>query len=326
MKNIYSLFLKSLAVFFTSTSLFAQPVLKPSIGLSSLPADNTPICNIVCANYNINTEGLPAGDTIPQFQFYTLTGTPYDAQSLLSSGKPLCIVAGSFTCPIWRGKITDLNNLIATYGSQVNFLVVYVVEAHPNTPDVSPYSCNVWTTSQNQTENVLYLQPTTYGDRKTVATDMINNTCGCMQTFNCPMVIDGPCNEYWTTFGEAPNNAYLINPLNGTIYCKHGWFNQAPNDMGTCISSLLATLSSVEEQTALENVSVYPNPSTGEFIVSGLRSAVELSLYNVLGEKILSQNIASQEETITVNETNGMYFYKLQDENGNISSGKLIIK
>lgn len=310
-----------------STSLIAQPVLKPSIGLSSLPADNTPICNIVCGNYNFNNEGLAVGDTIPQFQFYTLSGTPYDAQSLLNTGKPLCIVAGSFTCPVWRGKITELNNLISTYGSQVNFLVVYVVEAHPNSPDVSPYSCNVWVTSQNQTEGVLYLQPTTYGARKQVATDMMNNTCNCMQTFNCPMVIDGPCNEFWTTFGEAPNNAYLISPIDGTVYCKHGWFNQAPNNMGTCIISLLATLS-VNEQNSLANVSLYPNPvADGTFTLSGLTASAELSVYNVLGEKIQSEMLtASSETVVSLSAAKGMYFYKLTDANGNVSSGKLIVE
>jgi len=100
--------LPSLLIF--TFSLFAQPQLKPSIGLAALPNDNDAICNIVCSpsSWNFNTEGFLVGDTIPQFQFYTLTGTPYDAQSLLNTGKPLCIVAGSFTCPVWRGKVTEL--------------------------------------------------------------------------------------------------------------------------------------------------------------------------------------------------------------------------
>ena len=169
---------------------------------------------------------------------------------------------------MWRGKIAALNTLISTYGSQVNFLVVYVVEAHPNTPDVSPYNCQVWTTSQNQTEGVLYLQPTTYGQKKTIVTDMMNNTCSCMPAINAPVIIDGPCNEFWLTFGPAPNNAYLINPLDGTVACKHGWFNQAPLNMATCIDSLLLMLTDVKEQNAKENVSVYPNPSNGKFQIS----------------------------------------------------------
>lgn len=313
--------------FIISTSLIAQPVLKPSIGLSSLPPDTTPICNIVCGNYNFDNEGLSVGDTIPHFRFYTLNGTPYDAQLLLNTGKPLCIIAGSFTCPVWRGKINELNNLISIYGSQVNFLVVYVVEAHPKAPDVSPYSCNVWVTSQNQADGVLYLQPTTYGSRKQIATDMISNTCACMQTFNCPMVIDGPCNEFWTTFGEAPNNAYLINPINGTVYCKHGWFNKPPNNMGACIDSLLSVLSTNEHDPFL-NVSIYPNPVVnGKVTISGLTFSVELSIYNIFGEKVHREIInASSEISTSFEEAKGMYFYKLIDTNGNVLSGKLVVE
>src|ERR1051325_7742184 len=326
MQKIYFSFLGIII----SAAVIAQPVLKPSIGLSALPADSTSICNIVCSgNYSQNgfaNTGLQVGDTIPQFQFYTLNGTPYDAQSLLNTGKSLCIIAGSYTCPVWRGKIADINTLMATYGAQVNFLVVYVVEAHPMSPDISPYSCNVWNPSQNQTDGVMYLQPTTYGQRKATAQDMINNTCSCITPFTAPMVIDGSCNEFWTTFGPAPNNAYLINPLDGTVYCKHGWFNQAPNNMSSCISSLLSVLA-VNEENNPENISLYPNPSAdGNFFISGLTSGSELSIYNVLGEKIFSEKINPDEISFSVNRPAGIYSYQLTDKNGNCSSGKIIIE
>ena len=104
------------------------------------------------------------------------------------------------------------------------------------------------------------------------------------------MVIDGPCNEFWTTFGHAPNSAYLINPLNGTVYCKHGWFNKAPNNMSTCIASLLGVLD-VNENNAEENISVYPNPSTGKFQVSSIKYQVSsMEIYNALGEKVFYSN------------------------------------
>src|ERR1051326_6851448 len=112
MKKLYPSFIGIII----SAAAIAQPQLKPSIGLSALPGDNTSICTPVCSgNYSQNgfaNTGLQVGDTIPQFQFYTLNGTPYDAQSLLNTGKPLCIIAGSYTCPVWRGKISDINTLM----------------------------------------------------------------------------------------------------------------------------------------------------------------------------------------------------------------------
>ena len=330
MKKIYSTFFGIVL----SASLFAQLQLKPAIGPTSLPNDNDAICSITCSpsSWNFNTDGLLVGDTIPQFQFYSLNGTPTDALTLLQTGKPLCIVAGSFTCPVWRGKIAALNTLISTYGSQVNFLVVYVVEAHPMSPDVSPYSCNVWNPSQNQTDGVMYLQPTTYGQRKATATDMMNNICTCIPAINAPMVIDGPCNDFWLNLGPAPNNAYLINPIDGTVYCKHGWFNQAPNDMGVCISNLLAVLS-VNEESSSENISLYPNPSAdGKIQVSSLKSQVSsLMIYNTLGEKIYSadnfQIGSSSNFQIDLSaQPKGIYFFKLTDDANTNSSGKLIIE
>ena len=328
MKKIYTLF----SAIGISASLYAQLQLKPAIGPVSLPNDNDAICAITCSasSWNFNTDGLLVGDTIPQFQFYSLNGTPADALSLLQTGKPLCIVAGSFTCPVWRGKIAALNTLVSTYNSQVNFLVVYVVEAHPNTPDVSPYSCQVWTTSQNQTDGVLYLQPTTYGGKKQIAADMMNNTCTCIPAINAPMVIDGPCNDFWLTFGPAPNNAYLINPLDGTVACKHGWFNQAPLNMATCIDSLLQVLS-VNEQSSKQASSVFPNPFSAAAVIKTESPAAnaELKVFDMFGKEVMKQEVPSGTKNIPVargNLTAGIYFYTLENKEGTLSSGKFIIE
>ncbi len=303
----------------------AQATLKPSIGLSSLPADNTPICNPTCSSsYNFNTDGLQVGDTIPDFTFYTLSGTPYNAQTLINSGKPLCLVAGSYTCPVWRGKITTLNTLISTYGSQVNFLVVYVCEAHPESPDISPYSCSVWNPNP---PSVAYLQPTTYGGRKTVLTDMVNNTCSCVTTVNCPIVIDGPCNQYWAKFGPAPNNAYLIRPDKGTVFCKHGWFNQVPNDMGACIDSLL-TIMGVKNLQAEIKADVYPNPASGRvtFSVSGFGSSYNISIFDIAGQKVRAISSLSQPSfELETAELNGVYFFRIESPE-HLFNGKLIIQ
>ncbi|MBI3501441.1 MAG: T9SS type A sorting domain-containing protein [Bacteroidetes bacterium] len=329
MKKLFTL---TSAILF-SIALFSQATLAPTIGVSVLPPDNSSVCTPACSgSYNFDTDGYLVGTLIPDFTLYTISGTPYNAQTLINTGKPLCIVAGSYTCPVWRGKTDSLNMLFSKYGSKVNFLVVYVCEAHPKSPDVSPYSCNVWDPNPN---TIKYLQETTYGQRKATATDMVNNTCACYTPANpsIPMVIDGPCNEFWTHFGPAPNNAYLINPADGKVYCKHGWFDKAPNEMAPCIDQLLAVLTSVNEPNVSSTISVYPNPSAdGRFTVSGLRSAVSgLEIYNVFGEKVFASTIQpSNNSTIQVSlpsgTGHGIYFYKLSDENGTVSSGKIIIE
>ena len=47
---------------------------------------------------------------------------------------------------------------------------------------------------------------------------------------DAPVYLDGPCNEWWSVYGYAPNNAYLID-TDGTIAVQHGWFDRAPHDI-----------------------------------------------------------------------------------------------
>ncbi|MGI8893787.1 MAG: T9SS type A sorting domain-containing protein [Bacteroidia bacterium] len=210
----------------------AQPVLKPSIGLTALPADNDLVCNIQVYTGSFASSGFNTGDTIPHFKLYSLNGAELDIATELSAGKPVLLIAGSYTCPVFRNKVPNINNIVATYGSSISTYIIYTVEAHP-VVDVSPYSGNVWTTAQNLNSNILYQQPSTYGQRKSVVTDMMSNL-----TINAPVYIDGPCNEWWNNFGPAPNNAYLIRP-DGVIFSKHAWYHQAPDNIVSDIDSLL---------------------------------------------------------------------------------------
>jgi hypothetical protein len=57
-----------------------------------------------------------------------------------------------------------------------------------------------------------------------------------------PIYIDGPCNNWWSTYGPAPNNSYLID-TNGVVVSKHGWFDKYPDNIYCDIDSLLGTTS-----------------------------------------------------------------------------------
>jgi hypothetical protein len=215
--------------------VYAQgPVLQPSIGLSALPSDSDSICPIPVYTGSFYTSGLAVGATIPDFTLYKLNGDSVNMQTELQDGLPVLLVSGSYTCPVFRQRVADLNNMMSTYLGQLKAFVVYAVEAHPIV-DPSPYSGNVWVTTQNQNDGVLYRQPVTYGQRKAMVDTMLMNI-----TINADVLIDGPCNNWWNTFGPAPNNAYLID-TNGVIFAKHGWFHKLPDNMYCDIDSLLGT-------------------------------------------------------------------------------------
>jgi hypothetical protein len=295
--------------------------LKPSIGMASLPADNATVCPIATYGGGYNNSGYKAGDTIPHFQLFDKEGTAYDVLNILQTGKPLLLIGGSYTCPVFRQKFNKIKQIAATFTNQINVLVVYVVEAHPKSPDPSPYSGNVWTTSENQSEGILYLQPTTYGERKQIVTEMLANPS---YTLNVPVVIDGPCNAWWKNYGPAPNNAYLIKP-DGVVYKKHAWFDKNPDNMTNDINALLAT-TSVPTNILNEPV-LYPNPAQSFLKVDfGIAvSPVHIGIYDYSGKKIMElSEVNFRENQIDVSHLHpGLYFYEIKSDGLN-SSGKFI--
>lgn len=213
---------------------YAQPYLKPSIGLASLPADNEPICNIPVYLGNYDTSGYAIGDTIADFTLYKTNGTPVHMQSVLQMHRPILLVAGSYTCGEFRSKVADINNMATFYSGLLNIIVVYTPEAHPNN-DICPYTGTVFVGNQNIQDNIFYPQPTTYGERVAMV-----DTMNAHLTIIPPVVVDGPCNEWWTHFGPAPNNAYLVD-TNGIVKGKAGWFDHPPENMWCTIDSFLGT-------------------------------------------------------------------------------------
>jgi hypothetical protein len=214
--------------------LSAQPSLGPHIGLNALPSASDPICTIPVYTGDMDTSGFMQGDTVPDFTLYKTNGDSVRLRDALMNGKPVLLVAGNYTCPKFREKITDLNDIATYYAGQLQVYVVYGVEAHPVT-DPSPYSGVVWTTAENYAENVLYRQPTTYGERLEMIDSLLAH-----YTVVPEILVDGPCNNWWASYGPAPNNAYLID-TSGVVVAKQGWFNRAPDNMWCEIDSLLGT-------------------------------------------------------------------------------------
>lgn len=210
----------------------AQPVLLPSIGIGALPADEDPICTLPFQTPPIQSVGRPAGEQAADFTLYDLGGNAFNLEQALLEGRPVLMISSSYTCPVFRNKVPLINNLVATYGAQLTILIVYTPEAHPYL-DISPYFGAVNTGQANINAGILYQQPTTYGERKAVAQDMLSDI-----TIAAPLYIDGPCNAWWNYYGPQPNNAYLITTA-GTIFRHHDWLNKPPDDIVCDIDELL---------------------------------------------------------------------------------------
>jgi len=71
---------------------------------------------------------------------------------------------------------------------------------------------------------------------------------------------------------------------------------------------------------------VNPNPNNGVFTIEGEKFPVQIEVYNSLGQISHKQTVNSKLETVNLNETSGIYFYRILSESIPMSSGKLIIE
>jgi hypothetical protein len=213
---------------------FSQVQLLPSIGLNSEPQDADSVCTIIPRSQGNPWIPVNAGDTMADFTLWDINGDSVTLSSVLTSGKRVLMVSGSYTCPIFRDHMTDLNAVAAQFSNEIECFVVYTAEAHP-TGSPMPNSGNV-----NPT-NPPYYQPTTYLERQMIVQDLLNGANGpptgsyIPVPVNVPIYIDGPCNEWWQYY-NGPNNAYLVD-TNGVLFAYHNWFNNSnpPNGQPTNI-------------------------------------------------------------------------------------------
>jgi len=213
-------FLFAFILSFSIISLQAQNLL-PHIGLNSQPSLSDSICVPPVFDGSFYTVGLFEGDLVPDFTLYTTEGEERELSQILSTGKHVMIINGSYTCWRFRDEIETMNDIAEHFSDEMETFIIYTVEAHPHI-DLSPYSGTLSTGERNFTDSVLLRQPTTYQER-------LDNINFMLDRHNVvpEILLDGPCNEWWLNYGTAANHAYLINP-DGIVQIRHTWFNQPP--------------------------------------------------------------------------------------------------
>lgn len=82
----------------------------------------------------------------------------------------------------------------------------------------------------------------------------------------------------------------------------------------------------INEYYFQNSLSLFPNPSYGIFTVSASANMKSIEIFDVLGNIIISQTVNSQQVTVNLSFTNGIYFVKVLDVNGNSTMKKMIIE
>ncbi|WP_439182275.1 deiodinase-like protein [Carboxylicivirga taeanensis] len=111
-------------------------------------------------------------------------------------GKPLALVLGSYTCPIFRRHNSRINTIYENYKDKAAFLHIYVYEMHP---------VNSWFIPVNLKDNVVYDQPATLADRAAIARDWIK-----AQKIKMPVALDDMHNSVDKLYAGSPERLYVI--------------------------------------------------------------------------------------------------------------------
>ena len=119
----------------------------------------------------------------------------------------------------------------ARYRDDINFLMVYTIEAYP-IGSVCPYTGEETELfSSKDTFGRALTQPKTYKERVTQAKEFLRQL-----GYTMPLVVDDVDNAIWCTYGPASNIAYLID-TDGTILAKQPYY--APDEMDVVIQEFL---------------------------------------------------------------------------------------
>ncbi|MBI3500852.1 MAG: T9SS type A sorting domain-containing protein [Bacteroidetes bacterium] len=103
-----------------------------------------------------------------------------------------------------------------------------------------------------------------------------------------------------------PNKNTIVN------YHKRDYFDYSP-------------YSAVAEINSDDGIFIYPNPSSGQFTVSGLQSAVQITVYNLVGEAAYQTTVNSKQQTVNLNAASGIYLLRMSTSEGAVSK-KIILE
>ena len=79
----------------------------------------------------------------------------------------------------------------------------------------------------------------------------------------------------------------------------------------------------VNENT-LSDFSIYPNPTTGILTIQSETAIHQIEIYTLLGQLVLSNSSQNSIDISSVSQ--GIFFIKVMDENGNVGSQKVVKK
>jgi hypothetical protein len=93
-----------------------------------------------------------------------------------------------------------------------------------------------------------------------------------------------------------------------------------PNPL-TCPS---LTTSLADRSRSLNDMVLYPNPSTGLVFIDGIDQSLDYQIFDIQGKLMKQGRLAANQNQLELPESEGLYFVSLRDEEGNEKTYKLV--
>ncbi len=159
--------------------------------------------------------GPKPGDAAPAFTLKSSDGQSFALADFIGK-KPVVLEFGSFSCQNYRGETQSIQKLLQKYGNEVQFFMIYTLEAHP-AGSKSPYANRSPVPPKNKKDGIFLKQPVTFEER-------ISHAAACKTRLSVisTILIDEMDNRVWKAYGSAPNCAYVIGK-DGKIVVRNAW-------------------------------------------------------------------------------------------------------
>ncbi|CAG8804324.1 15630_t:CDS:2, partial [Dentiscutata erythropus] len=148
------------------------------------------------ANIGNLTEGMPAPDCplvpLESSNDNNDSSTLVSLRSLCKPGRPLVLLGGSYTCPLYRYISHVLNDIYMRYKTHVDFYMIQIREAHAS--DVWPIG-NIVDVKEHRT----------LSDRLTAAHEMVKKT-----HLEIPVLADTMDNNFLKLYSPWPFRFFVV--------------------------------------------------------------------------------------------------------------------
>jgi len=166
----------------------------------------------------------------PDFQLTDIDGNAVALQDLVGE-RPLVLQLGSYSCPVFRYRRFDVQELQREFAGRVDFVVVYTQEAHP-IDAINPYADRIWNPMINKVAGVNVTEHTSAEQRRAQASQAFE-----LMELDSRFLVDSMDNSVWRRYGAAPSAAYVID-LQGVVRLRQPWVY--PKEIRKILNEILA--------------------------------------------------------------------------------------